>query len=471
MSVRVRYAPSPTGMLHVGGLRTALFNWLFARKMGGVYVLRFEDTDTARSTDESLQHILEGFEWAGLESDEGGRKGGPFGPYRQTERFALYYQYRDQLVKQGQAYPCYCTEEELEARRQAAMAKGEVPRYDGRCRKAPQEDIRRWEAEGRKPVYRFKLPLISIRVEDEVRGLVNFNNMAMGDFVLIKSDGTPSYNFAVVVDDHHMEITHVIRGEDHLSNTPRQLFLYEALGWTPPKFAHLPMILGPDHALLSKRHGAVSVLEYRDQGFLPDVVVNYTALLGWSHPEGKEIMTREEMIQGFSLDRVTTNPAVFDVTKMTWMNAQYLHAAPSPRLAEWVKPYMPAGWPTDTAWLERAVEAAKTSLERLTDMPKVLKGVVPNGDSDPEAVKVLQDPAVKSVLAYVYEVLEDVAPFEEAPVKQALSTASKSLGKKGKEFLLPIRCALTQQLHGPEIAKLIPLIGQEEVLKRLGRWS
>ncbi len=469
MSVRVRYAPSPTGYLHIGGARTAFFNWLFARKMGGTYILRFEDTDTARSTEESLRHILEGFEWLGLEPDEGGKKGGAHGPYRQTERFELYYQYRDQLVKQGVAYPCYCTEEELEAKRQAAHAKGEIPRYDGRCRKATHEDIQKWEAEGRKHAFRFKLPLLTVRVEDEVRGFVNFANVAMGDFVIIKSDGTPSYNFAVVVDDHHMEITHVIRGEDHLSNTPRQMFLYEALGWTPPKFAHLPMILGPDHSLLSKRHGAVSVLEYRDRGFLPDVVLNYTALLGWSHPEGKEIMTREEMIQAFSLERVTTNPAVFDVTKMTWMNSQYLHVMPTPQLVSLVKPFVPSAWPQDEAWRVRAVEVVKTTLNTLADFPLNLKGIVQlEAESDPEVSNILALPTARQVLAYIYEILEDVAPFEEAVVKQALAEASTSLGKKGKEFLLPIRCALTRQLHGPELAKVIPLLGREETLKRIG---
>jgi len=439
--------------------------------MGGTYVVRFEDTDQARSTEASITQILEGLEWLGLAPDEGGTQGGPYGPYRQTERLSLYHEHLQQLVKSGHAYPCYCSDEELRAKREAAQARGEVPRYDGKCRKASAEDVRRWEAEGRRPAYRFKLPLMSTRVEDAIRGLVHFSNMALGDFVILKSDGTPAYNFAVVVDDHHMKITHVIRGEDHLSNTPRQLFLYEAFGWTPPQFAHLPMILGPDRALLSKRHGAVSVLEYRDQGFLPEAVVNYTALLGWSHPSGKELLTREEMIEGFSLERVSKHAAVFDLAKMTWMNSQYLRRMAAADLAARLVPFVPPHWSADRGWLERAAEVVKASMEKLTDFTRSLKGVKDTGASDPQAVQVLEDPSVRPTLAGARDALAHVSPFEEVQVKEALAAASQAMGKKGKAFLLPLRCALTGQLHGPELTKLIPLIGREEVLNRLARWS
>ncbi|MGB9613702.1 MAG: glutamate--tRNA ligase, partial [Candidatus Margulisiibacteriota bacterium] len=307
--VRVRFAPSPTGALHIGGARTALFNWLFARNQKGKFILRIEDTDRSRSTLEAEQAIFDGLEWLGIDWDEGPRVGGSFGPYFQTERKEIYQKYAQQLLAEGKAYFCFCTPEELEQKRKEAEARKEAPRYDGHCRKLSEAEIKKKLESGIPKVIRFLLPPIGeTKVEDLIRGKVVFKNELLDDFVLLKSDGYPTYNFACVIDDHLMEITHVIRGDDHLSNTPRQILLYQAFGWELPKFAHIPMILGKDRTRLSKRHGATSVIAYRDQGYLPEAVINYIAKLGWGYKD-QEIFSREELIEKFSLEGVNKNPA------------------------------------------------------------------------------------------------------------------------------------------------------------------
>ncbi|MDI3299684.1 MAG: glutamate--tRNA ligase, partial [Bacillota bacterium] len=327
--VRVRFAPSPTGYLHLGGARTALFNWLFARHHGGSFILRIEDTDRQRSSEASVRAITEGLRWLGLDWDEGPEAGGAFGPYFQSQRQQGYRQAAASLLERGLAYPCYCTAEELELRRKQALAEGRAPRYDRRCLRLSAAERERLEREGRRPALRLLAPDEGVTVvHDLVRGDVEFENAAvMDDFVIMKSDGFPTYNFAAVVDDAAMRVTHVLRAEEHLSNTPKQLAVYRALGLEPPAFGHLPMILAPDRSKLSKRHGAIAVEEFRERGYLPEAMVNYLALLGWSPGDEEEFFTREELVARFDLDRVGRQPAVYDVEKLTWMNAHYLREA------------------------------------------------------------------------------------------------------------------------------------------------
>jgi glutamyl-tRNA synthetase len=324
--IRVRFAPSPTGSLHIGGARTALFNWLFARHHGGSLILRIDDTDLARSTEESTRGILSALRWLGLDWDEGPDAGGSYGPYFQSQRLELYTKIAQELVDQGRAYYCYCTPEELAERRKQAMAEGKAPRYDGRCRELTSQERIQKENEGHRPAIRLRIPDAGETVvQDFFRGDVVFANDVLDDFIIIKSNGMPTYNFACVVDDAKMQISHILRAEEHLSNTPRQILIYQALGYPLPIFAHVPMILAPDRSKLSKRHGATSVEEFRDMGYLPEALINYLALLGWS-PEGEEeILSLPELVRQFTLERVGKTAAVYDVKKLTWMNGHYLN--------------------------------------------------------------------------------------------------------------------------------------------------
>ncbi|MFH1362195.1 MAG: glutamate--tRNA ligase, partial [bacterium] len=318
--IRVRFAPSPTGALHIGGARTALFNWLYARNQGGVFILRIEDTDRERSTIEANRAIFAGLEWLGLDWDEGPKVDGSHGPYFQTERLAIHQKHTQQLLDEGKAYYCFCSSEELEKKRKEAAAKKEPPRYDEKCRHLSKDEIKKMLESKIPKVVRFKLPASGETiVDDKIRGKVIFKNDVLDDFVIQKSDSFPTYNFACVVDDHLMEISHVIRGDDHLSNTPRQILLYKAFGWKPPKFAHIPMIFGKDKTRLSKRHGATSVIDYADLGYLPEAMLNYIARLGWGHGDD-EIFSREELIKKFSLNGVGKTPSIFDTDKLNWLN-------------------------------------------------------------------------------------------------------------------------------------------------------
>ncbi len=322
-SVRVRFAPSPTGHLHIGGARTALFNWLFARHFGGTFILRIEDTDTSRSTDEYIDAIIKGMEWLKLDWDEG--------PYRQTARFDVYRGYVERLLKEGKAYYCYCTPEELEQRRKDALAQGRTPKYDNRCRYLDKP------VPGRTPAVRFMMPQEGrTTLNDLIKGTIEFENNIMEDMVIMRSDGSPTYNFVVVVDDIDMKITHVIRGDDHVNNTPKQIHIYKAFGWEEPEFAHLPMILGADKARLSKRHGATSVMAYKDMGYFPDALVNYLVRLGWAYGD-QEIFSREELVQYFSLESVGKSAAVFNPEKLLWLNSQYMNkfGSPDPLRRKW----------------------------------------------------------------------------------------------------------------------------------------
>jgi nondiscriminating glutamyl-tRNA synthetase len=339
--IRVRFAPSPTGPLHIGGARSALFNFLLAKKLGGKFILRIEDTDRERSSRESEVNIYESLKWLGMNWDEGPDVGGAYGPYRQMERLDIYQEYTQKLLAEGKAYYCYCSEEELEKERQEALAQGGSPQYSGKCRLLSAEGREKYEAEGRKPVVRFRVPEDKeIVINDLVRGEVAFQSEEVGDFIIVKSDGIPTYNYAVVIDDALMKISHVIRAEEHLSNTPRQILLYEALGFEIPQFAHISLILGKDRSKMSKRHGATSVVQYKEEGYLPEAVVNFLALLGWA-PEGEaEIFSLEELIKEFSLERVAKNPAVFDMEKLRWINGIYLRECSLDKLTELALPYL-----------------------------------------------------------------------------------------------------------------------------------
>src|ERR1700730_2219196 len=355
MTVRVRFAPSPTGHLHVGGARTAIFNWLFAKRHQGKYVLRIEDTDVARSTRESEEMVLDDLRWLGLQWDEG--------PFRQSERNALYHEVARELLARGVAYRCYCTEEELEAKRKQAEAENRPPHYDLKCWYNRRDD-------DAPHAIRFHVPDDGdVTINDLIRGEVTWKRESLGDFILVRTDQQPTYNFSVVVDDHDMKITHVIRAEEHLTNTHRQVLIYRAMQWPVPEFAHVSLILGQDRTKLSKRHGATSVSAYADEGFLPDAMVNYLTLLGWSSPDSREVFPREFAIEHFSLDRVNPAPAVFDRQKLEWLNAQYIHAMSAAELRPLVAPFF------DVPWLEEGIDVVKTSVHRLTEFREALRFV------------------------------------------------------------------------------------------------
>lgn len=478
-SIKVRFAPSPTGPLHIGGARSALFNWLLARKFGGTMVVRIEDTDLERSSRESEENILAALNWLGIDWDEGIKKGGANGPYRQTERLHTYTEAAEKLLSQGQAYYCYCTEEELEAERQACLAKGEDPRYLGKCRNLTEEDRARLEAEGRKKVIRFRVPdNENVVVEDLVRGNVVFESNGIGDYVIVKSDGIPTYNFAVVLDDALMGITHVVRGEEHLSNTPRQLLLYNALGLTPPEFAHVSLILGKDRTKMSKRHGATSIEAYKSQGYLPEALINFLVLLGWSPEEEEEIFSLEELVQRFSLDRVAKNPAVFDIDKLNWLNGQYIRKTPLERITDMAVPFLKdAGYiqeeitPDTYEWLKLIVLSVQEKLAyvaEITDNVGIYFNDQIQMESD-EAAEVLKDEDVPRVMAAFKDKINEMAEITPENTKALLKSLTKDLKLGGKKVYMPLRVALTGQTHGPELYYIIPILGRDRILVRLAQ--
>lgn len=478
-NVKVRFAPSPTGPLHIGGARSALFNWLLARKNGGKMMVRIEDTDLERSSRESEENILEALRWLGLDWDEGIGVGGENGPYRQTERLNIYTEAAKRLLEQGQAYYCYCTEEELEAERQACLAKGEMPRYLGKCRNLTDDEMARYEAEGRKRVIRFKVPQNeNIVVEDMVRGNVVFESNGIGDFVIMKSDGIPTYNFAVVLDDSMMGITHVVRGEEHLSNTPRQLLIYKALQLKSPVFAHVSLILGKDRTKMSKRHGSTSIEAYKTQGYLPEALVNFLVLLGWS-PEGEEeIFSLEELVQRFSLDRVAKNPAVFDIDKLNWINGHYIRQSSVERITDLAIPFLKeAGYltgqvdPDTYEWLKLVVASVQEHLAyvaQITDYVGIYFNDQVKFEND-EAKAILDDEDIPKVMNAFREKIMQAEKLDPETTKAILKSITKELKLGGKKVYMPIRVALTGETHGPELTYIIPILGRDKILVRLAQ--
>jgi nondiscriminating glutamyl-tRNA synthetase len=472
-NVRVRFAPSPTGHLHVGGARTALFNWLFAKRAGGSFVLRIEDTDAARSTAESERAVLEDLRWLRLDWDEGPDVGGEFGPYRQSERLAIYRAYADRLLAGGRAFLCYCTDSELDAKRKAALAEGRDPRYDGTCRDLTDERRRVFESEGRVPVVRFRTGERDVTVNDLVRGRVEFGREMLGDFVLLRGDGRPTYNFAVVVDDALMEITHVIRAEEHLPNTMRQLLVYEALGFSTPVFAHVSLIVDKKRSKLSKRRGATSVSEFREQGYLPGALLNYLALLGWSPADDTELFTREELVRAFDLSRVSPSPAAFDEDKLDWVNGHHIREEPLARVAELSRGFASAAGleEPDDARFEAIVDLVRPRLDRLSDLPDAVRYFFDQEwGYEPGATEALRDPGAERTLRELLDVVStDAGALISAAFKQMLKSAGESCDVRGKKLYAPVRAALTGTTHGPGLGEIAELLGRDRVRARLAR--
>jgi glutamyl-tRNA synthetase/nondiscriminating glutamyl-tRNA synthetase len=461
--MRVRFAPSPTGQLHVGNARTALFNWLLARGHDGVFLLRIEDTDAERSTLESEQSILDDLRWLGLDWDEGPDLDGPHAPYKQSERLELYRSYARDLVSRELAYYCFCTPEELEAERQAAIAANLAPMYGGRCRAIAAADAARRVAQGERAAIRFLVPNSrEITFDDLVRGEVTFHTDLIGDPIVIRSDGRPAYNFSVVIDDALMEVTHVIRGEDHISNTPRQILIYEALGFSLPKFAHLSLVLGPDHAPLSKRHGATSVAEFRERGFLPESLVNYLALLGWSPGDGKEIVSIREMARRFDVRDVSHSAAVFDPDKLAWINRHYMKEAAPARIARESLPYfirvgfVSHATPDALAYLASLLPMAVGSVDRLDEIPARVAFVF-EWQAAAAAALVRQEADGPTAVAGMAAALDD-ALLDRDAFRAAVTRAREKTGLKGRALLHPIRMALTAAESGPELDLAVPAI-------------
>lgn len=471
---KVRYAPSPTGPLHIGGARTVLFDYLLAKQAGGVFLIRSEDTDLARSSAHWEEEILNSIEWLGLKWQEGLRVGGENGPYRQTERLHIYKEYLDQLFAQKDCYKCFCTGEEIEAERQKDLEKGLTPKYSGKCRSLTPEEVSDLEGQGKNYVIRFKVPCGQvISIDDKVRGIVNFESDGIGDFVIVKSDGIPTYNFAVVIDDITMDITDVVRGDEHLSNTPRQILIYDALKQPKPNFAHVSLILNEQKKKMSKRDGDTSVDQYRAKGYLPEALINFLALLGWA-PEGEEeFFTLAQLEQQFSLDRVSKNPAVFNMEKLQWMNSVYIKKLGIKDLVNRIKPFLREhvenfdNYSED--WLELVVETYREKMTTLSDIVSLTSDIFhDNIDFEDEKCReILQQEQVDSVMSLFKEKISGTEVLDYNSVENILKSLTKELGLGGKKVFMPLRVAVTGKTHGSELYSLIPILGKERVIKRV----
>lgn len=474
---RVRFAPSPTGELHVGNARTALFNWMFARHFGGAFILRIEDTDESRSALSYQLNLYEDLKWLGLNWDESPQidncyTNGHYGPYKQSERLDIYKEHLQKLIDKDLVYSCYCTEEELEEERQALILSKRMPRYMGKCRNLTADERRRREKEGRRHSFRFKVQPQAIEFEDLIRGAMKFEGEDIGDFIIMRSNGMPAYNFAVVIDDHLMTITHVIRGEDHLSNTALQMMLYRAFGFEPPTFAHHSLIFGKDRAKLSKRHGSVSVGEFRKQGILPEALMNYLGLLGSSFTEGREILSREEMINDFSLERTSKSGAIFDEEKLHWLNAIYIRNCKTEDLVKRLKPFLEQeGYKTDTIdtkWLNEVIELVKTELIILSEIGSHIEIFFDDKyEITEDARKILDTEKARKVVIAFSENLKTARENIQELYSAAIKYTKEKTGAKGKELFMPIRAALTGKVHGPELDKVFAILGRNTVLNRL----
>lgn len=473
--VRVRFAPSPTGHLHIGGARTALYNWLFACGQGGVFVLRLEDTDQVRSTDEAVRQIIDSLRWLGLDWDEGPEAGGNYGPYRQTQRAGLYREAARRLLAEGNAFLCYCTPAELDVERARARAEGRPVVYQGRCRGLPESEARMFEAEGRRPAVRLKTPDSGKTVvHDIIRGDVEFDNAQLGDFILVRSSGAPTYNFAAAIDDAAMKISHVIRGDDHLPNTPRQLLLMEALGENPPVYAHLPLILGPDRAPLSKRHGDVSVDEFRSRGFVPEALRNYLALLGWSYDGETTLFSTDDLVGKFSLERVGGTAAIFDSDKLVWMNGHYIRKMDPLELAGHIEKYIGGtrlkglpgngGKPAIADLVPLVQEKIKTLAEfvEMTDF-----FFLPVQFEEKALAKLRKDQKAAAALRCAAAVMEGLAKFDIASLDNGLREAAEKMELKLGKFLQPVRIAVSGKTVTPGMFETLAVLGRQESISRV----
>ncbi|WHY86435.1 glutamate--tRNA ligase [Neobacillus novalis] len=476
--VRVRYAPSPTGHLHIGNARTALFNYLFARNQGGKFIIRIEDTDKKRNIAGGEESQLKYLKWLGIDWDESVDVGGEFGPYRQSERNDIYETYYKQLLETGHAYKCYCTEAEIEAEREAQTERGENPHYSGKCRHLTPEDRQRLESEGREPSIRIAVPEgVTYTFDDMVKGPVSFESEGMGDWVIIKKDGTPTYNFAVAIDDHLMEISHVLRGDDHISNTPKQLMVYEALEWEPPIFGHMTLIVNESRKKLSKRDESIIqfIEQYEDMGYLPEALFNFITLLGWSPGGEEEIHSKNEFIELFDANRLSKSPALFDKQKLTWMNNQYMKKIEVDRVLELALPHLiKAGrlhanltdeehqWARGLAALLQEKMSFGAEIVELSDM--FFKD---EAEYEENAKEILSGEQVPEVLKAFTHELDQLASFQADGIKAAMKAVQKSTGQKGKNLFMPIRAAVTGQTHGPDLPQAIELLGKNKVQMRI----
>ncbi|MCL9638032.1 glutamate--tRNA ligase [Bacillus zanthoxyli] len=476
--VRVRYAPSPTGHLHIGNARTALFNYLFARNQNGKFIIRIEDTDQKRNIEGGEESQLRYLKWLGIEWDESIDIGGEYGPYRQSERTEIYQKYTEELLEKGLAYHCYCTSEELEKEREEQQANSQMPRYSGKCRNLTAEQRAELEAEGREPSIRFRVPSnTEIKWNDIVKDEVSFESEGIGDFVIVKKDGTPTYNYAVAIDDYLMKMTHVLRGDDHISNTPKQILVYEALGWTPPVFGHMTLIVNENRRKLSKRDESIIqfIEQYKELGYLPEALFNFITMLGWSPVGEEEIFSKEQFIEIFDPARLSKSPALFDTSKLRWMNNQYMKQLDLDEVVALSVPHLvKAGkveetrdaeteqWVRDLVALYQEQMSFGAEIVELTEM--FFKKEI---DYSEEAKAVLAEEQVPEVLKAFAEEISSLEEFSADEIKAATKAVQKATGQKGKKLFMPIRVATTGETHGPELPKAISLLGKETVLARL----
>ncbi|MEX1263737.1 MAG: glutamate--tRNA ligase [Actinomycetota bacterium] len=468
--IRCRFAPAPSGSLHVGNVRSALFSWLYARHHDGEFVLRFEDTDASRVTEEAVAGVLEDLRWLGIDHDEGPDIGGPHAPYRQSQRLDVYRTYADQLLSQGDAYRCYCTSEELDERRKAAAAAHEAPGYDGHCRVLTPEQVEAYEAQGRESVVRFRMPDREWVIEDIVKGEVRFDAGQLRDFVLVRSDGSALFLLAVAVDDMLMGITHVVRGDDLLASAPRNSAVIEALKGTPPRYAHVPQVLGPDRQPLSKRHGSTSVESFREQGFLPEAMMNYLALLGWSPGDDREVLSREQLIEAFDLERVSSNPAAFDTEKLTWLNNRYIQSLEDDDLAARSLHFLTEeGLMPDPSALHAAMPIVKERMKTLTEAPALLRFLFTDDIEPNEKAAALIAKAPEGYLVRVALELEAVQSWTVVAITAALDAlAGREEVSRTKAFQ-PVRAVVTGSNVSPPLPESLELLGKARTLERLRR--
>jgi glutamyl-tRNA synthetase len=476
MLPRLRFAPSPTGYLHVGGARTALFNWLYARHHGGVFVLRIEDTDVERSSWEMVSGIVDGLRWLGLDWDEGPDVGGPHGPYFQSERLQKYRAAAERLVAEGHAYYCYCSPEALKAQREEAERRGEAWNYDRTCARLSADEVAEREAAGQPRAIRFRVPEGATRFDDLVHGPIEFANANLEDFVVLRSDMHPTYHLSVVVDDVDMAITDIVRGDDHISNTPKQVLLYQAFAEPLPRFAHVPLILGPDKRRLSKRHGATSVMEYERQGYLSEAMVNFLAMLGWSPGNDREIFTRDELVHAFSLEGISSSNAVFNPEKLDWFNGQHLARLSGDEIIERLRPLLESAglWREEyaggqRAWMCRVIEMLKARARKLADFVEHGRYFFTDEvEYDSAAVgKHLSNPALAPHVGALREALAAVDPFEAAAIEAALRAVAESRGVKAAALIHATRVAVTGQAVSPGLFDVLAILGRDRTVARL----
>ena len=480
--VRLRFAPSPTGYLHIGGLRTALYNYLYAKQKGGKFLLRIEDTDRTRYVEGAIENLIHELKWAGVEADEGvcldenGKitEVGECGPYIQSERVekGIYNKYAEELIEKGYAYYCFCSKERLDDVKNQQKADGKIPRYDGLCRGVSIEDAKKRIANGESYVIRLKLPENrDIVFEDVIKGRITINTNDMDDQVLIKADGFPTYHFAVVVDDHLMGITHIVRGDEWISSTPKHIYLYEALGFEKPIFVHLPTVLNKNGKKLSKRNDDASVEDFRLKGYLPEALINYLALVGWSPESNEEILSLDEMVKQFSFDRVSKSGGVFDVDKLDWVNAQYIRKMEVSELAKLVKPYLvKAGFIKEDICEKRLELITKTFQESISRLPEIVEQsrfLFEDVAVEPDALKMRNVEHIEILKEKMKEELSQIEEMDEETAKGFMKKVQKASGFKGKDLYMPVRALLTGQVHGPELSNILEILGKGEILRRL----